>query len=190
MKPYKTEWVRLTEIPSVSRTDDLSNTCVSWWKNYTDGVYSGVYQVSLNRPKNIVDKDICYIGQSDTLPLRMSNMRTSAGKGNRATHHNCGVFIREEKIDIETVFVRCLLDDKSKDLEKWLHNEHKKKFGFKLGYAWEEASGGYKSARITVQSSIRRLETLEALEKVQAVLNEHRVYLKQNAKATLTEWIV
>lgn len=190
MNVKPTEWVRLIDIPSAGSYNSLTDTCISWWKTYTGGIYAGVYQVSLNRPKNIVDKDICYIGQSDTLPKRLSDLRSSAGQGNVVTHHSCGVFIREEKIDIETVFVRCLIDKDKKALEDWLHKEHKTKFGFRVGYAWEEASGGHKAARITAQASIKRLKTLEAIQKVQDALNEHKAYLKRNTKATLAEWIL
>jgi hypothetical protein len=190
MNVKPTEWVRLTDFPSAGSYNSLTDTCISWWKQYTDGAHSGVYQVSLSKPKNIVDKDICYIGESNCLPKRISDLRSSAGQGNKVTHHMCGVFIREEKIDIESVFVRCLIDEDKKSLEDWLHTQHKVKFGYIMGYAWQEASGGHKSARINIQSSIKRLNSLEAVEKIQAALNEHKAYLKRNAKATLTEWIL
>lgn len=176
---YKaTKWVPLTDIPSATSYVTLGKNCLDYWKNYTNGVHVGVYQVSLKKPTDVVHKDICYVGKSDCLPKRLSDLRSAAGANNKVAHHMCGVYIREEKIDINDVYVRCVLSDDEHELERWLHQEHKQRFGYKVGYAWEEASGGYKSCRIQSQMSIKRLNSLDACLKVQEVLNERIKELK------------
>jgi hypothetical protein len=150
----------------------MSKTCREFWESFSDGKHSGVYQVSLTKPEDLVHKDICYIGESGCLPKRISDLRTSAGKNNKVTHHMCGVYIREEDIDINSVYVRVLIADDKKKLERYLHNEHRLKFGYDIGYLWEEASGGYKSCRIQSQVNIQRLQSLDACLKVQKALND------------------
>jgi hypothetical protein len=175
-------WVKLIDIPSVGDKDKMSENCKRVWKELTDGVYSGIYQVSLKQPKDLVHKDICYIGESDFLPMRLTNLKGSAGKGNKTTHHMCGVYIREENIDINTIYVRFIpfsdKDNNRKEFEKWLQQEHKNKFDYITGYAWTEASGGHKSCRIITQASIRRIDSIESIEKVRAVLDEQLNYLR------------
>lgn len=178
-----TDWVLLTEIPSQGSYVSMSKRATDYWAKYTEGVYSGVYQVSLKRPKAVIHKDICYIGESDCLPKRLSDLRTAAVATNKTAHHMCGVFIREEGINIDDVYIRCLITDSNKhDLERWLHSEHKKNFGYKVGYAWEEASGGHKSCRIQTQMNIKRLNSLEACEKIQKALNERIKELKKQSR--------
>jgi hypothetical protein len=179
-KAVVTDWVKLTDIPSATSYAAMGKTCKDFWQKLTGGNYSGVYQVSLTKPKDLVHKDICYIGESGCLPKRLSDLRTGAGANNKVTHHMCGVYIREEKIDIADIYVRCLIveDSQKKEFERWLHSEHKNKFGYKVGYAWEEASGGYKSGRIQIQVNIKRLESLDACEKVLDALNERIKELK------------
>jgi hypothetical protein len=191
IKHKATEWVKLTDFPSTTSYVTMGKTCKDFWQNLTEGNHSGVYQVSLTKPKELVHKDICYIGESGCLPKRISDLRTSAGVGNKVTHHMCGVYIREECIDIESVYVRCLIvdDEDKKDLERWLHSEHRSKFNYKVGYAWEEASGGYKSGRIQIQVNIKRLNSLDACEKIQSALNERIAELK-NKQTSLVEFLV
>ena len=186
-----TDWVKLTEIPSATSYATMGKTCIDFWQKLTGGKHSGVYQVSLTKPKELVHKDICYIGESGCLPKRLSDLRTGAGMGNKVTHHMCGVYIREESIDIESVYVRCLIvaDEDKKELERWLHSEHRNKFDYKVGYAWEEASGGYKSGRIQIQVNIKRLDSLAACEKIQSALNERIAELKRKP-LSLVEFLV
>lgn len=176
-------WVKLVDIPSIGDKDKMSENVRRVWEDITGGVYTGIYQVSIKRPKNLVHKDICYIGESEFFPMRITNLRGSAGKGNKTLHHMCGVYIREENIDINTIYVRFLTDDSTDDsrkqLEKWLQAEHKRKFNYITGYAWTEASGGHKSCRILTQASIRRIDSIEAIERVRAVLDEQLNYLKE-----------
>lgn len=181
---YKTtDWVPLTEIPSQGSYVSMSERATVYWKKYTKGVYTGVYQVSLKKPAAVIHKDICYIGESDCLPKRLSDLRTAAVATNKTAHHMCGVFIREEGIDINDVYVRCLVTESDKhDLERWLQSEHKKQFGYKVGYAWEEASGGHKSCRIQTQMNIKRLNSLEACERIQKALNERVEQLKKQSR--------
>ena len=101
----------------------------------------------------------------------------------------CGVYIREEMIAIDDVYVRCLFDENKDEFERYLQNQHKTKFGYKLGYLWEEASGGYKSARINIQASIKRLTSLESIEKIELALKAQKKILKENLNATLAEWV-
>lgn len=160
----------------------MSNRATEYWKKVTNGIYAGVYQVSTKKPKDVVHQDICYIGESDCLPKRLSDLRTAAVATNKTAHHMCGVYIREEGININDVYVRCLITKSNKhDLERWLQSEHKKKYGYKVGYAWEEASGGHKSCRIQTQMNIKRLNSLEACEKIQKVLNEQIARLKNGS---------
>lgn len=179
---YKaTNWIPLVDFPSATSYVAIGERCNEYWKKLTKGATSGVYQVSLKKPKDVVHKDICYIGESDCLPKRISDLRTGAGAGNKTAHHMCGVYIREEGIDIRDVYVRCLIvedPEQKQDLERWLHSEHKRLYSYKVGYAWEEASGGYKSCRIQTQMSIKRLNSLEACEKIQKVLNDQIEKLK------------
>lgn len=180
---YKvTEWIKLTEIISAKSYRKISKNCKNFWEEFSGGKYPGVYQVSLKKPKQLVHKDICYIGESYFMPKRISDLRSSAGKGNKVTHHMCGVFIREEGIDIESVYVRCIIIEEGKErqeFERYLHKEHKSKFGYKLGYSWEEASGGHKSCRIQTQANIKRLDSLDACKKVQIALNKRMEELKK-----------
>jgi hypothetical protein len=112
------------------------------------------------------------------LPKRISDLRCSAGKSNKNTHHTCGVYIREEAIDINSVYVRALLTNDKKKLERYLHAAHRNEFGYAIGYKWEEASGGYKSCRIQSQVNIKRLKTVEECLKVQKVLAKRIIELK------------
>ena len=181
-----TKWIRLDDIPTPLSYRELGTSAAGFWEDilgskWVNANRTGVYQVSLTQPKDVVDKDIGYTGKSECIPKRLSDLRTSAGAGHKTAHHMCGVYLREENIKVSDVYVRCLspLDKHSIEfMERWIHNEHKKRFGYKIGYAWEEASGGYKSCRIQTQMSIKRLESLEACEKVQKVLNEQIKKLK------------
>lgn len=183
-----TEWIRLNDIPTPKSYVELGASASSFWEDilgldWVKNNRAGVYQVSLTRPKDIVHKDIGYTGKSECIPKRLSDLRTSAGAGHKTAHHMCGVYLREENIKVSNVYVRCLTPwDKYhiEFMERWIHNEHKKRFAYKVGYAWEEASGGYKSSRIQTQMAIKRLESLEACMKVQKVLNEQIAKLKQS----------
>lgn len=182
---YKaTRWIRLSDIPSAVSYVKIGTRAAMFWMDVLGSKWIdkpiGVYQVSLTKPKEVVHKDICYNGKSECIPKRISDLRTAAGAGNKTAHHMCGVYIREEGINIDDVFVRCLVPDNgdTQALERWLQSEHKKLFGYKVGYAWEEASGGHKSCRIQTQMSIKRLSSLEACMKIQKVLNERIEELK------------
>lgn len=188
-----TKWIRLDDIPTPTSYRELGTSTASFWEDILGSKWvntnrAGVYQVSLTRPKDIVHRDIGYTGKSDCVPKRLSDLRTSAGAGHKTAHHMCGVYLREENIKVSDVYVRCLsplhvasIKNSIEFMERWIHNEHKKRFGYKVGYAWEEASGGYKSCRIQTQMSIKRLESLEACMKVQKVLNEQIARLKNGS---------
>lgn len=188
-----TKWIRLDDIPTPTSYRELGTSAASFWEDILGSKWvntnrAGVYQVSLTRPKDIVHRDIGYTGKSDCVPKRLSDLRTSAGAGHKTAHHMCGVYLREENIKVSDVYVRCLsplhvasIKNSIEFMERWIHNEHKKRFGYKVGYAWEEASGGYKSCRIQTQMSIKRLESLEACMKVQKVLNEQIARLKNGS---------
>ena len=189
-----TWWHPLTDFPTCTSYREMSEKCYDFWDWFADRQQSGVYQVSLSRPSEWVHKDICYIGESTCLPKRISDLRCSAGKSNKNTHHNCGVYIREEAIDINSVYVRALLtNDKQKNdkqkLERYLHDAHRNEFGYAVGYKWEEASGGYKSCRIQSQVNIKRLKTVEDCLKVQKVLAKRIKELKKVPVAGLHQWL-
>lgn len=177
-----TDWVNLSDIPSVSsyKVEELYDSVISFWKTMSGGRYSGIYQASFSKPKDVVHKSMGYIGESGFLPKRLSDLRSAATKGNKVSHHHCGVYLREESIDHHKVFVRCLITDENNlsSLEKWLHNQHKEKFGYEKGFAWQEASGGIRSYRTQIQDKIKRLDSLDACEKVLDALNERIKELK------------
>lgn len=189
MKYKVTNWIRLNDIPSQGSYVELATRTARFWEDLLGSKWvnksrAGVYQVSLKKPTELIHKDICYIGESDCLPKRLSDLRSAAGEGNKVAHHMCGVYIREEGININKIYVRCIIaedDGDKQSIERWLHSEHKKQFGYRVGYAWEEASGGHKSSRIQTQMAIKRLESLEACMKVQKVLNEQIARLKNGS---------
>lgn len=185
----ETEWMSLSEIPSAASYVKLNDKCLAYWNWHAGSFgdirkeYYGIYQVSLTRPKPLIHKDITYIGQSTCLPKRVSDLRAAAVATNKVAHHMCGIYIREEKIDIKRVYVRCILPYEESDvmnIERWLHDEHKSRFNYKTGYAWEEASGGHRSSRIQCQHAIKRLETIKDCEKVMSALSERMKILKSN----------
>lgn len=164
-----TPWIPLSIVPSAGSNAQLKRErIVSFWSQFNDNYTDGVYQVSLTRPKDIIHKDIGYIGQSSKIPCRLYQLKSSAGKENKVTHHGCGVYIRHSDIDPSNVYVRVLFTDSGDKimLEEYLHREHKLKYGYELGYAWTEASGGYKSSRIRVLSAVDRcdLATLQDIK--------------------------
>ena len=140
---------------------------IDFWKQYPYGK-TGVYQLSLNKPKELVDKDIVYIGVSGTIHNRISNIRTCGGRGSsKSTHHNAGVYMRYNNITPDDVFVRILFVKKLKDaksLEKELQQAHRTKFNYPLGFKWTEASGGKKSCKFTAMASIDRCDLVQCRE--------------------------
>ena len=132
---FQTEWLRLSSLPPIGTARDAHKTqkYIDFWKQYPYGK-TGVYQLSLNKPKELVDKDIVYIGVSGTIHNRISNIRTCGGRGSsKSTHHNAGVYMRYNNITPDDVFVRILFVKKLKDaksLEKELQQAHRTKFNY------------------------------------------------------------
>lgn len=186
LKYTVTDWIPLISIPSQGSYVDLALRSINFWgdlvsKEWVEFSRAGVYQVSIKKPKELVHKDICYIGESECLPKRLSDLRSAAVVGNKVSHHMCGVYIREEGININKVYVRCIIPNDKDDkqyIERWLQSEHETNFGYRVGYAWEEASAGYKSSRIQVQMAIKRLDSLEACLKVQEILDQQIIKLQ------------
>ncbi len=178
-----TDWVNLSDIPATSsyKVEHLYDKVIDFWQTLSAGRYTGIYQASFSKPKDIVHKSIGYIGQSSFLPKRLSDLRSSATKGNKVSHHHCGVYLREESIDHRKVFVRCLITDLNNlsDLESWLHAEHKNKFGYETGFAWQEASGGIRSYRTQIQDKIKRIDSIETCEQLIGALNQQIIKLKE-----------
>jgi len=176
------EWVKLSKFPSMAASkSDRSKSALAWWDNFHSGEHIGVYQVSLSKPKALVHKDICYIGMSEYLPRRVSDLRTSAGKHNKVTHHNCGVFIRyNDELCVDNVYVRCLFTSKENrdKLEVYLQNEHRAKYDYPLGFKWTEASGGHQSSRIQIKVGIDRLMSIDVCEEMKKYLDERINQLK------------
>lgn len=178
-----TDWVNLSDVPATSsyKVEHLYDKVIDFWKNLSGGRYVGIYQASFSTPKDIVHKSIGYIGQSTFLPKRLSDLRTSATKGNKVSHHHCGVYLREESIDHSKVFVRCLITDLGQltTLENWLHEQHRQKFGYETGFAWEEASGGVRSYRTQIQDKIRRIDSIEVCEQLIESINQQIIKLRE-----------
>jgi hypothetical protein len=175
-----TDWVNLSDIPAVSsyKVEELYDSVISFWKSFSGGRYTGIYQASFSKPKDVVHKSIGYIGESGFLPKRLSDLRSSATQGNKVSHHHCGVYLREESIDHRKVFVRCLLTDEN-NLEKYLQKQHREKFGYEKGFAWQEASGGIRSYRTQIQDKIKRIESVEVCEQLIEALNQQIIKLKE-----------
>lgn len=151
-----------------------SKSALAWWDKFHAGEHSGVYQVSTTKPKPLIHKDICYIGMSEYLPRRISDLRTSSGKTNKVTHHNCGVFIRHnDEFSVDNVYVRCLFTSKEQRerLESYLQQQHRIKYGYPLGFKWTEASGGYQSSRIQIISAIKRIDSIVVCDELKKIID-------------------
>ncbi len=180
---HVTDWISLSEFPAAGslKNRGLSKFAQEYWDNFRIDQYCGVYQVSLTRPKQLVNEDIGYIGSSEHLPNRIFDLKKSSMPGVKNEKHMCGVYLREENIDVNDVYVRFIYPkvDTFKEqkaavqvIERWLQVEHRNRFKYDLGYAWEEASAGRKSSRIQCQTTIKRLDTIDACIKVQEVLSQ------------------
>lgn len=180
-----TEWICLSDIPSPNNAKTtLTESCKKFWDSHGfEDNYFGIYQVSLTRPTELIHKDICYVGTTDKIYRRTYEIRSSAGADNVTVHHWAGAYVREEQIDINTVYVRVLTSKKCKNkkkysaLEKLLHQSMKEQFGYR--FAWTEASSGHQGSRIHAQCAIKRVKTIEGALKLQKVLNEQIRKLKK-----------
>jgi len=158
---HQTDWIPLSTVPSRS-TNTITHKSHRFWESlYKKN--TGVYQVSLKKPIVLVHEDIGYIGQSGELGLRVYNLKSSLSSM-KNTHHQCGVYLRCEGVDVSQVYVRMLFSDNPSVLEDILHNAQRSKFKHDIGYAWEEASGGHRSCRITAINSIDRCDLEKCLQ--------------------------
>lgn len=180
-----TDWIPLTDIPSVGtgKSSTVTLKAQQFWDNLCgDKVKEpcGVYQVSFTRPESIYHEDIGYIGQSTDLRKRVYNLASNAKPDNLATHHQCGVYLRHSNIDPATVYVRMIFTtmDAVTEVERALHDKQRFMFNHSIGYAWEEASGGVRSCRITAQSAINRCDLNTCLE-LKRYLEERIILLER-----------
>jgi len=175
---YKlSEWMQVSEIPS-NRTP-LANDIIE----SQIGTDSGCYQVALTADiadigASVIHKDIGYTGMSKTLFARTGNIRSENGK------HGVNVYIREHGLCKETeVSIRYLgptsnMKGKTpfKTLEKRIQDETKKQFGYKLGFKWEEASGGnagnYLRTRDTIASTFTYEDTIKLLTEMKEMVKD------------------
>jgi len=135
-----TGWYPISWIPS----DDTNE-----YRKFIDefgvgGAVRGCYQVALREDidtigEELVHEKIGYTGKGQDVLKRTSAIR--APKGN----HGVRVYITTYELDrAKDVVVRYLIveniDNKEHELERLLHGEHQKEFGW--NFAWHEASGG------------------------------------------------
>lgn len=164
---HVTEWIPLSTIPSTEGSGKSHrSSVVAFWENLYKNYHNGVYQVSLTKPTALVSKDIGYIGQSGNLPNRVYNIRSGAKANGKTTHHSCGVYLRYCNVKLDEVYVRMIFvaPRHKNDLEKFLHKEHRSNFGYDIGYAWEEASGGWRASRINAMSAMDRCDEAKLLK--------------------------
>jgi len=163
---HQTDWIPLATVPARLAASTITQKSQLFWESLHEK-NTGVYQVSLSRPKELVHKDIGYIGQSGELGVRVYNLKNSL-TSLKNSHHQCGVYLRCEGVDVSQVYVRMLFSDNPSVLEDILHNAQRSKFKHDIGYAWEEASGGHRSCRITAMNSIDRCDMEKCMQ-----LKEH-----------------
>lgn len=186
---HQTDWMLLRDIPSAgSSSPQVGDVCISKWKKILSNKASvlldrsGVYQVSLTKPDDLVHKNICYIGFGSDLAVRVNSLRLSAQKTAKSQHHDCGVFIRHsDKLSVDNVYVRCLFTNgvkAARDLEADLQKQHRIKYNYTQGFKWSEASGGHKASRIRIISAITRLTDIDICKELKLCLDERIKQLK------------
>jgi hypothetical protein len=178
---YKlSDWMQVADIPS-NRSPGALELIES-----QIGTESGCYQVALTADiedigSSIIHKDIGYTGMSIALFDRTGNIRSEKGK------HMVNVYIREHGLCKETeVSIRYIGptdamkgDTSFKTLEKRIQDETKKQFGYKLGFKWEEASGGnagvYLRTRDTIASTFTYEDTIKLLTEMKGMVKDKAI---------------
>ena len=177
-----TDWMPVSSIPYASQKHNTRLNTKVWWNNVFSPKevdnHRGIYQVSLTKPKRIIDKDIGYVGKSEYVPYRAYNLKTST-MSEKNTHHQCGRYLRFMGHEADNVFVRVLFfEDLNLDvMEDWIHTSMHHAFSYDKGFAWAEASGGPASSVIRAFDSIARVENIAQLEQIQKYIEKRKALL-------------
>lgn len=164
----KTDWLPLTDIGSAT-----SAAMKKYWSDMHSGELTGVYQISLERPKELIHPEIGYIGKSSILHIRLYELSLNA-RSEKSNHHNCGRYLRQHGIDTSQVYFRVLFtkpEDYS-DLEVGLQNQMRSKFGYSHGFKWTEATAGVASTFYKFKDVVRRLDVEELYKALNYINSE------------------
>lgn len=151
------DWHPLSSIGS-----STSQAMSRFWNGLYDGNHIGVYQVSFETPKDLIHPEIGYIGKSKILPTRLYELSNNT-RSHKSNHHNCGRYLRDQGVDISSVNFRCLFIDDNfyGDVETHLQEQMRKKYGYRTGFKWIEASAGVESTYLKFKDIANRLKPEE-----------------------------
>lgn len=140
-------------------------------ENKTKYGTSGVYLVSTkdNLTDNIIDASIGYVGKSSNIFSRVYDIRGG--------EHGARKYINSKGINPEEVYVKLLFTEEEGEsyLEKLIHEENQKKFGYR--FSWKEASGGNDGALTRILADIDKLESEDDLKKIADFVEEKAISL-------------
>lgn len=135
---------------------------------------SGVYLVATknNLTDNLIDSGIGYVGKSSNIFYRVYDIRGG--------DHGARKYINSKGINPEDVYVKLLFTEEEGEayLEKLIHEENQKKFGYR--FSWKEASGGNDGALTRILAEIDKLEDENDLRKIADFVDERAVFLYRN----------
>lgn len=135
-----TEWYPISWIPSVN-----TNEARKFMDEFeVGGAVRGCYQVALRKDIDIIGEELVhekigYNGKSKDVLKRTSAIRAPKGRHGVRNYLDNNKLCRERDVVIRYLIVENIAN-KEQELEKWLHSEHQKCFGW--DFAWREASGG------------------------------------------------
>lgn len=164
---HVTDWFPLSDIGSSS-----SNRMEEYWNLLYAGEHVGVYQVSLEQPKDLVHPEIGYIGKSKILPTRLYELNLNT-RSPISDAHNCGRYLRETGIDINQIFVRIIFTDPKMygDVEMDLQKQMTDRFNYPMGFKWTKATAGQDSAFYKAKNCIRSL-SIDDMYKLKMLFDE------------------
>lgn len=135
---------------------------------------SGVYLVTTkdHLTSDVIDGSIGYVGKSSNIFNRVYDIRGG--------EHGARKYINSKGIAPEDVYVKLLFTEEEGEslLEKLIHDENQKKFGYR--FAWKEASGGNDGALTRILSDIDKLENEDELKKIAEFVEEKAISLYRN----------
>jgi hypothetical protein len=185
---HQTPWLSLMDVPSVGSKANPTKKSKEFWDNIYTKSRAGVYQISTTCPKDLIDGDIGYVGESSDIPTRVYGLRLSA-TSEQSDQHGCGRYIRSEGINPESVYFRILFTtpENRRVLETYLQQQMLDKFGYEQGFAWAAATSGVASSKFKAQDAIRRLNIEETKEVVEFIKIHLKNMYEQEYQNTLQE---
>lgn len=152
---HTTEWFPASSIPS-------GGTTAFTERNELYGT-AGVYQVIHSKDidainSTIIHKDIGYTGMSGSILGRIYDFRVPSGS------HGAARFCRQNNIPVEQRYVRILYTEKYRDLERAIHEETNKQFGYR--FKWIEASAGNTGKKSMIIDYAESLSSDEIIETI------------------------